>query len=181
MSNATNGEARSRIVLVVGLDLTDVSEHLLVTARNLVRSVDEAELHLVHVVHRESVTQRLAEPIGAVGTVDRANVEYARWELERLRDSIVLGAGARVILHTPLGHTADELARIASEVDADVIVVEAHHAGSRWGFHRSVIARIAKIAACSVLAVRQRPTTASRAPRRSFPAPPAAPRVAVAK
>jgi nucleotide-binding universal stress UspA family protein len=77
-----------------------------------------------------------------------------------------------VVLHTPLGHTADELARIASEVAADVIVVEAHHVGARWGFHRSVIARIAKIATCSVLAVRQRATTESPSPRRSFPTPP---------
>ena len=57
MSEETKREERRRIVLVVGLDLSDVSEHLLLTARNLVRSVDEAELHLVHVVHPESANR----------------------------------------------------------------------------------------------------------------------------
>jgi nucleotide-binding universal stress UspA family protein len=160
MNETSKREDGTRIVVVVGVDLSEVSPHLLATARDLVRSVDDAELHLVHVVHRESLSQRLVEPHGAIGvagTVDRANTEYAHWELERLRDLIVLGSGARVFLHTPLGNPVQELSRIAARVDADVIIVEAHQAGGRRGFHRSVIAHLAKTAPCSVLTVRQRP------------------------
>src|SRR4029077_517341 len=62
-----NVEPRTRLVLVVGVDLSEVSPHLLATARSLVRSVDEAEMHVVHVVHSESVVQRLSEPPGSVG------------------------------------------------------------------------------------------------------------------
>jgi nucleotide-binding universal stress UspA family protein len=164
MSNAANDTKFSRIVLVVGVDLSELSEHVLTTAHNLVRAMDEAELHLVHVVHREGVTQLLAEPIRSPGMIERANAEGARWELERLRDSVLLGSHVRVVVHTPVGNAADELARIASEVDADVIVVEAHHAGARWGFHRSIVARISKIAPCSVLALRQPAKTTARTP-----------------
>ncbi len=53
----------SRIVLVVGVDLSDVSEHLLAQARALIGPVDEAETHVVHVVHPDSFTKRLAHPI----------------------------------------------------------------------------------------------------------------------
>jgi hypothetical protein len=40
----------SRIVLVVGLDLSELSEHLLAKARDLAAWADEAQLNVVHVV-----------------------------------------------------------------------------------------------------------------------------------
>jgi nucleotide-binding universal stress UspA family protein len=158
MINEAQREESSRIVLVIGLDLSEVSKHLVSTARNLVRSVDEVELHLVHVVHRDSIAQRLADPLHAGGTIERAETEYAHWELERLRDAILVGSKARVTVHTPLGDAAYELARVATQVGADMILVEAHHPGTRSGFHRSIVARTAMLAPCSVLAVRQRQT-----------------------
>jgi len=57
-----------------------------------------------------------------------------------LRDSIGLGPRVRVTLHTPVGHAAEE------------------------------IARIAKIAPCSVLAVRRRSTARPQTNRREFAA-----------
>lgn len=150
-----NVEPLTRLVLVVGVDLSDVSAHLLATARSLVRSVDEAELHVVHVVHSESLVQRLAEPTGSVGLADRAQTESARFELERLCGVIVQGAAIRVVVHTPVGHPAQEINRIASEVGAGIIVIEAHDPSSpRRLLHRSVVARIARTAPCSVLTVR---------------------------
>jgi nucleotide-binding universal stress UspA family protein len=146
-----NVEPRTRLVLVVGVDLSEVSPHLLATARSLVRSVDEAELHVVHVVHSESVVQRLSEPPGSVGIADRAQTEAARW------------AAIRVVVHTPVGHPAREINRIASEVGAGIIVIEAHDHPSkpRRLLHRSVIARIARTAPCSVLTVRPGPQSSA--------------------
>ena len=58
----------TRIVLVVGVDLSDVSEHLRLTkARDLVRTVDIAELHVVHVVRPEPLRERLSEPVLSPG------------------------------------------------------------------------------------------------------------------
>jgi len=155
--------SRSRIVVTVGVDLSDVSEHLLQQARDLVRSVDDAELHIVHVVKPESLRERLTEPIGSGGYSTRSLAQSARWELERLCETIVQGSGARWLVHTPVGRTADELTRIARDVGSDVIVVETHDHARRRMFHRSVVARIVQLSACSVLAIRDPKRAAARA------------------
>lgn len=158
MFRTDGNPARSRIVLVVGVDLSDISEHLLETTRNLTRSVDHAELHVVHVVHPESLSKRLVEPTGAAALEEQCRAEDAKWELARLCDSTVLGSRATCTIHTPVGHTAEELARVARDVGADVIVVEAHDGVRRRHlFQRGVVARIAATAPCSVLTVRPRP------------------------
>jgi nucleotide-binding universal stress UspA family protein len=145
----------TRIVLVVGVDLSEVSEHLLSRARDLVRSVELAELHVVHVVRPESLRERLTEPLHAEGVTTRATTQAAHYELERMCESIVSGSRAKWTVHTPIGRTADQLTRIARDVGADVIVVEAHeHSRRPRVFHRSVIGRIAQTAPCSVLTIR---------------------------
>jgi nucleotide-binding universal stress UspA family protein len=171
MSKEMKREARSRIVVVVGVDLSDVSEHLLTSARDLLRSVDDAELHVVHVIHPEPLRQRLAEPLGAVGIETRAQTEYAQWEIERLRNAIVQGSGAKCVVHTPVGGAAEELTRIAREVSADIILVEAHdHSGLRRVLHRSVVSRIIRTAPCSVLTIRTRQPAARAATKPRAPA-----------
>jgi nucleotide-binding universal stress UspA family protein len=157
-------EAMRRLVVVVGVDLTDVSEHLMVTARNLVHSARDAELHVVHVVPPEALSLRLAEPLGSFGIADRAQVEAAQWQLQRLCDDIVRAANVRAVVHTPVGSAARELLRIASDVRANVIVVEAHERrGLRRALHRSLVARVARSAPCSVLAIHRRvPTSADK-------------------
>jgi nucleotide-binding universal stress UspA family protein len=145
----------THIVLVVGVDLSEVSEHLLSQARDLVRSVELAELHVVHVVRPESLRERLTEPAYAEGVTARANAAAAHFELARMCESIVNGSRANWTVHTPVGRTADELTRVARNVGADVIVVEAHeHSRRPRVFHRSVIGRIAQMAPCSVLTIR---------------------------
>jgi nucleotide-binding universal stress UspA family protein len=141
--------------LVVGVDLSEVGEHLLTTARNLVRSADEAELHVVHVVRSESFVQRIEEPSDSVGTVDRSQAEAAHWQLEHMCDAMAQRSSTRVVVHTPVGRPAEELVRIAREVGADVLVVEAHDPSKpRRLLRRSVVARVARTAPCSVLMVR---------------------------
>jgi nucleotide-binding universal stress UspA family protein len=148
----------SRAVVVVGVDLSDVSEHLLRNARDLVRTVDDPELHVVHVIRPESLRERLTEPVGSVHTAERAQVESANLQLLRLCDTIVQGSGARWFVHTPVGDAADQLIETARAVRADIIVVEAHEHASRGRlFHRSAVARIFQGAPCSVLAIRQQP------------------------
>jgi nucleotide-binding universal stress UspA family protein len=163
----TDATTTTRIVLVVGVDLSEVSEHLLSKARDLVRSVDLAELHVVHVVRPEPLRAWLTEPLHAEGVTTRANTAAAQFELERMCESIVGGSRAKWRVHTPVGQTADELTRIARNVGADVMVVEAHeHSRRPRVFHRSVIGRIAQTAPCSVLTIRP--------PRRAAPSTAAA-------
>ncbi len=156
MSMPSPNSQHRHLVIVVGIDLSDVSRHLLVNAQNLIRSAGAAELHLVHVVQPESVRSRLTEPISANGGPEsRAHIEAAEWQLERLSASVVGDSGAEVRIHTPVGDPAEQIARIAEQVGADLVLVEAHdRAWPRRMFHRSVVARIARHASCSVLTSR---------------------------
>ncbi|HEY8091933.1 MAG TPA: universal stress protein, partial [Polyangiaceae bacterium] len=96
--------------------------------------------------------------------VELAQAQSAYWEVHRLWDSLARGSKARVVVHTPVGRAANELTRIAREVGADVIVLEAHARGaSRRIFHRSLLARVTRTAPCSVLALRG-PTLRKRRP-----------------
>jgi nucleotide-binding universal stress UspA family protein len=158
----------SHIMVVVGVDLSDVSEHLLSQTRDLVRSVDDAELHVVHVVQPESLRERLTEPIGSGGYSTRALADSAKWELEQLCASVVQGSGTRWVVHTPVGRTAEEITRVAREVGADIIVLEAREHPRPRPFHRSVVARIVRTATCSVLAIRDHKHPPSQPPRRAF-------------
>jgi nucleotide-binding universal stress UspA family protein len=167
----------SRIVLVVGVDLSEVSEHLLAKARDLVRSVDIAELHVVHVVRPEPLRERLAEPVlSPEGPGTKALRESAHWELERLCKSIVGDSGARWTIHVPVGPAADMLARVARLVKADVIVIEAHeHTWVHRAFHRSIVARVARTAPCSVLTLRAPRQTAATTAKNGVAIPAATP------
>jgi nucleotide-binding universal stress UspA family protein len=154
MSQDRGYERKAEIVLVVGVDLTDVTEHLLATACDLAPTSRSIQMHIVHVVAPESLPRKLAERSQSLGLGERAHVESAQWELKRLCEAIVARSGARCVIHTPIGDVAEELTRVARETYADAIVVEAH-GGHSGAFAKSLVARIAKSAPCSVLTVRQ--------------------------
>jgi nucleotide-binding universal stress UspA family protein len=147
---------KSRIVLVVGLDLAETSEHLLGTVGELTHGVQEAELHVVHVVPPQTMKERMGEPVTSRGLAEGRRTQVAQWELERLCQAVVSGASVDIVVHTPAGRPVTELARLARRVGADAIIVEAHehHSGARRFFHRSVAAGLARSASCSVLTVR---------------------------
>jgi nucleotide-binding universal stress UspA family protein len=156
MTSVATQRGRNRIVLVVGLDLADTSEHLLGTVRELTYGTAEAWLHVVHVVPPETFQERMGEPVTSVGLAEGRRTQVARWELEQLCQAVVAGVRVHIVVHTPAGRPVTELTRVAREVGADAIVVEAHehHTGARHIFHQSVAAGLAKSAPCSVLTVR---------------------------
>ncbi len=157
MNEDTQRNERRRIVLVVGVDLSDVSEHLVAQARALIGPVDEAEVHVVHVVHPEPIPQWI--PGTHSSGLARANADHATSELQRLCDHFGQGARpgrAEVIVHTPIGDAATELVQIASRVNADVLVVEAHDRGRHPLWHRSLLARLVRTAPCTVLTIRSK-------------------------
>jgi len=144
----------SHMTVVVGVDLSDVSEHVLAMARGLVRSIDDAQLHVVHVVQPQPLQHLAAGATRATDAAVLAHAEAAHRRLELYCESSVPHRGERVVLHTPVGQPAEELTRIARETAADIIVVEVHDHPPRV-FHHSVVARIARTAPCSVLAIRK--------------------------
>jgi nucleotide-binding universal stress UspA family protein len=157
MNAYSQSEQPSRIVLVVGVDMTNVSEHLLTQTLALIRPVDEVEVHVVHVVSPEPPLLRIVRPRDAKDAGAVFEVERAQSVLERLSNSLAQNPRTRLIVHTPVGAAADELTRIASEVGADILVIEAHERVGREPlrvFRRSVVDRIASTAPCTVLTLR---------------------------
>jgi nucleotide-binding universal stress UspA family protein len=157
MTAQAQDQQPSRIVIVVGVDLSNVSEHLLEQTRSLIRPVDEAEVHVVRVVRPEPPLLRLVRPKEERNAGVVHQVENAQWALERLSASLVHNPRTRVIMHTPIGSPPVELARIAAKVGADLIVIEAHEHDGREPhrvFHRSVADVIASTAPCTVLTLR---------------------------
>ena len=151
---------KSRAVLVVGVDFTDVSEHLVHTARALARTVDEAELHFVHVVAPPSVAILSSESLSTAMFVEGEEVDAARGALVRMCSLVSDDACVQVFVHTPVGRTCESLTEIARRLEADLVVVEAHdhsrQSPLRRVFHRSTAAQLARSAPCSVLTVRTR-------------------------
>jgi nucleotide-binding universal stress UspA family protein len=172
--SSTAAKEMSRIVVVVGVDLTNARTHLLEQAATLVRGIDEAEIHVVHVVKREPPHLRVVRPGEAKNAGAVYRIEQAQEVVERLCASLRQTPHARVFIHTPVGDPAPQLARIADDVAADLLVVEAHahdgHGPVRV-FHRSTMGRIARIAPCTVLAIRKRPTTARVTTPSAFASP----------
>ncbi|MGH7436549.1 MAG: universal stress protein [Polyangiaceae bacterium] len=154
----TTTRSRTRITIVVGVDLTDVSEHLLAQTAALVGTVDEAEIHVVHVVRREQQLLRVVRPADDRDAGVVHQVEQAQEAVGRLCTSLERTPRTRVFMHTPVGDAATQLARIADEVAADVIVVEAHEHHGQWplsALRRSVVDRIAGLAHSTVITIRK--------------------------
>ncbi len=151
---------KSRAVLVVGVDFTDVSEHLVRTAWALARTVDEAHLHFVHVVPPPMAIVA-GEALNAAIFVENETVNAARNTLERMCNLLDDDANMQIFVHTPIGRTCESLSEIARRLEADLVVVEAHdhshRSALRWVFHRSTAAELVRTAPCSVLTVRARP------------------------
>jgi nucleotide-binding universal stress UspA family protein len=146
----------SRIVLVVGLDLSELSEHLLAVARDLAAWADKGELHVVHVVPPQPLRERLGEPVHSDEDPGLLALKEAAWcELESLCRHVVEGSPAHWTVHVRVGRAGDELARVAKDVGADFVIVEAHgRPASHWMFQRSVVARTARCSPCPVLTIR---------------------------
>jgi nucleotide-binding universal stress UspA family protein len=170
MSEESGIERSNRIVLVVGVDLSDVSEHLLSNARQVLRSAAEGELHVVHAVPREPLTERITHPLPSPGAREVSGTEAAQFELKRLCAAITDGSSANVVIHTPVGDAAHEVVRVAREVGADLVLVETHD--DKRLFHVSVATQIVHSAPCSVLTLRSKSSGAAAKPTKASDAVP---------
>jgi nucleotide-binding universal stress UspA family protein len=148
-----NLEARC---LVVGLDFSETGSRALEQALALAKGTPGADLHIVHVA-----TLPIA-PIGAEFGWEAPGASLASVS-DRLRGQVELqfqSAGGdasfgSVTLHVKIGQPAEGIARLAAEVDADMIVIGTH---GRRGLRRLVLGSVAeatvRLAGCPVLVVR---------------------------
>ena len=154
-----------KIVLVVGVDLSDLSEHLVRTTRGLLGSGENAEIHLVHVLTPQYMPNEVMTALPALGPSARVAAARAEERIEVLARELAAITAANVECYVAMGDPAAEIITIAERVAADVIVIEAHgRHGLRRIFHRSVAARLARDAPCSVLTIRPRGTQSVHPP-----------------
>lgn len=158
--------------IVVGIDYSDTSVLALKRALALARG------GMVHVVHaiETLVASPLAGPMAPVRVpLDEGVAALAKYVEEQLN---VLRAGSTepaplVVSHLVLGPPAEELVQLASDLQADVIVVGTH---GRRGIVRFLIGstaeRVVRLATCAVLVERPNVSTAEAAgPRIEPPCP----------
>ena len=148
-------DSMAHTTLVVGVDGSEFAEHVLRVARGLVRVAERAEVHVVTVVRPQPVAPDVIHALPGFGPTQDALIEAGRELVRDLCKRALDGMGAKISLHVRVGRPAEEIEQLAIEVDADVIVIEAHgRTGLARMFHKSVAAELARNAPCSVLTVR---------------------------
>ncbi|HEY3237537.1 MAG TPA: universal stress protein [Polyangiaceae bacterium] len=144
--------------LVVGVDFSEVGDLALQQAFLLASAARWAEPHVVHVTTAYGPTLRM--DIGEeakLWTLDEAS-DYLRHYVERQLDAFRAPPGMgfkRAVTHIRVGSAAEEIAQIASDLDADLVVVGTH---GRRGVQRLLLGSVAegvvRMAHCPVYVVR---------------------------
>jgi nucleotide-binding universal stress UspA family protein len=154
MSKPLNEQSRIQSIIVVGLDLSSSSAEILAAAANFGRKAP-VELHVVHVLPWPPV-----ESLG-VAHADRelrfANLaDAAETQLRRLVKEVGPPV-ARLFLHVRSGAPDVEIAQLAGNIEADLLVVGTH---GRTGLERFILGSVAESlvrrAPCPVLAYRSK-------------------------
>jgi nucleotide-binding universal stress UspA family protein len=159
MNALINGRTTGSVVLV-GIDFSPLSEDALRIAAAFGDQSSDLELHLVHVVPSLPAGDFRQPPADAVS----ANATITEDVSAKLDD---LGArlapfARRVIAHVRIGRPDGEIAQLASDIHADLVVVGAQE---KRGFIRSILGSVAhslvRIAPCPVLTCRSQETPLS--------------------
>jgi nucleotide-binding universal stress UspA family protein len=144
-------------VVVVGIDYSPSSQHALDEALR-VASARAGDLHVVHVEHDALFEALRLRGLDAAVEQDAALEKVRKRTSERV-EALVTERGPltvkRVVAHFRRGSPAEQIAQLAADVDADLVVVGSH--GER-GFERfllgSVAERTNRLARCAVWTVR---------------------------
>lgn len=148
--------------IVVGVDFSEASELAVQSAFALAAQEPEAEVHLVNVVQTfgDQVTYEMPVDASALAvlTVTEARERlhrYADEALARFGEKSPKGHFERVVVHLRFDAIADEIAQLAADLEADLVVVGTH---GRRGISRLLLGSSAeatvRLAPCPVLVVR---------------------------
>lgn len=158
--------ARSKYIALVGIDLSESSELAITQALELARGHEQAEIHVVHAIPgmppmaaMSSAPDLIAATTTAPPVPDRLTLDLARDIRARLEQAIPREHerrdGLRWLIHVSILDPVHAIVQIATDVEADVIVIGTH---SRTGLARflfgSVAESVVRIAPCPVFVVR---------------------------
>jgi nucleotide-binding universal stress UspA family protein len=173
--------AKQPYTIVVGVDFSEASELALRRAFELASEQPQAELHLVNVVQTYGPQVAYEMPMDAsalnVLTISEARrrfKDYADQALARfLEENKPAQPLGRVVAHVRFDSIAEEIAQLAADLEADLVVVGTH---GRRGLSRVLLGSSAeatvRLAPCPVLVVRPKALPASESqPRIEPPCP----------
>ena len=175
----TTTDPKRPLTVIVGVDYSDTSALALVEA---VRAARSRENNHVHVVHVMSPVQTVGPMAGAYipPVLDTAK---AADELKQFVEKTLAEAQTslpddgrpivdRLTTHLGMSDPREAIAQLASDLDADLVVIGTH---GRRGVSRFLLGSVAegvvRIAPCPVLVVRPRGTEASKVPEIEPPCP----------
>jgi nucleotide-binding universal stress UspA family protein len=159
---------------IVGIDFSDLSNQALDQALE-VTGLHAGEVHVVYVEpdlpQNTMLLAPLVEPTPATALLEQVRLR-ATERLAAVQARGTLGV-KRVVVHVRHGSAAEEIAQLAADLDADLVVVGSH---GRRGLSRvllgSVAERVSRLARCPVWIIRPKDHQAiNRAPEIEPPCP----------
>jgi len=117
MVGSTSSKANDESVVLVALDLSPVSDAVMRAAANVVAG-RSTELHLLHVLQPPA-----ADPMATLHVA--RDVEQSKTQLKQLAHELPRSV-KRVVIHLRTGQAELEIAQLASDLGADLIVVGTH-------------------------------------------------------
>jgi nucleotide-binding universal stress UspA family protein len=162
-ANAVAGFGKTSVILV-GIDYSHTSELALERALELVASSASAELHVVHVTSPLDLPMRdtaVATPMPDMSRHDQeayqqlgTYVALSVAAFEKKRRGMAM-PNLRVVTHLRFHAPAREIAQLASDLEADLVIVGMHGRGAVSRFFLGSVAEIVtRLAPCAVLVFR---------------------------
>ena len=146
-------ESDGRSVMVIGIDFSDSSRQAMGVALNLAQITRAPDLHLIHVI-RAAALNGPSDWLEVMSQYEKT-VDAARRELDALCASAIERWPLRAFAHVRTGEPCREIVQLASDMEADLVVIGTH---SRGGVSRllmgSVAERVQRYAPCPVLTVK---------------------------
>jgi nucleotide-binding universal stress UspA family protein len=166
------------MIIVVGVDFSETSELAVQEAFLAAAQRKDAEVHLVNVVQTYGAQVSYEMPVDAsaltVLTMTEARARLRRYADQALARFLAQNPNqgfARVVAHLRFDGIADEIAQLAADLEADLVVVGTH---GRRGLSRLLLGSTAeatvRLAPCPVLVVRPK-RLPEAAPRIEPPCP----------
>lgn len=150
-----------RYVIVVGVDFSKTGDLAVERALELARERGRAELHLVNIVRTYGAGVQLELPgspgFSSMSLGDAAEQLRVYAEHQLARHARLVTESLRVVTHVRLDAPAEEIAQLAADLEADLVVVGTH---GRRGLSRMLMGSVAegvvRLSPCTVLVVRPR-------------------------
>jgi nucleotide-binding universal stress UspA family protein len=146
-------QAEGRSVMVVGVDFSEMSRQAIAVASNLARVTRGPDLHLVHVIKPTLLTG--PSEWSQASALYQNTLESVTHELDSLCREVTSEASLRGFAHVRTGEPYREIVQLASDVEADLVVIGTHSRGSMSRLLLgSVAEKVQRYAPCPVLTVK---------------------------